>query len=115
VQSSLAQLKVHGFYERYVNCIAPDTEELLSLMGPGWIPVALALAHYRACEDMQLSDAELSLIGSAVGERLQDATLVSSAKKSRDEDFDPWQIEAQLHRMWRRLSRRKHSSHQARP
>lgn len=106
LQSSLAELRKHGFYERYQACIAPSTlEDLLSRVAPGWIPTELAMAHYQACEDMKLSPDELDSMGRSVGERLQSTTLVSSAKKTRDDDFDPWQIEAQLHRMWQRLYR----------
>lgn len=106
IQSSLSELKQHGFYERYQKCIAPDVlDDLLSRVAPGWIPVELAVTHYQACEDMNLSNDELDSMGSSVGNRLQSATLVSSAKKTRDDDFDPWQIEAQLHRMWQRLYR----------
>ena len=106
VQSSLAELKAHGYYERYAKCIAPATrEDLESRVAPGWIPVAMVVEHYQACENMSLSNEELSAMGQSVGERLQSATLVTPAKKSREEDFDLWQIEAQIHRMWQRLYR----------
>lgn len=106
LQSSLAELKAHGYYERYVQHIEPSTlEDLLSRVAPGWVPVDLAMAHYKACDDMNLSTEELSAMGRSVGERIQETTLVSAAKTSRDENFDPWQVEAQLHRMWQRLYR----------
>src|ERR1700748_3529222 len=75
VQSSITELKQHGFYERYQKCIAPDAlEDLLSRVAPGWIPVELVIAHYQACEDMNLSNEELNSMGSSVGDRLQSAT-----------------------------------------
>ena len=106
LQSSLGQLKANGYYDRYVQCIAPSAlEQLLSHVAPGWVPVSLAMAHYQACEDMRLSSDELNAMGRSVGERLQETTLVSAAKSHRDDSFDPWQVEAQLHRMWQRLYR----------
>lgn len=104
IQSSLANLKACGYYDRYERLIAPDVlTELLACLGPGWIPVALASAHYEACENMVLGAKELARLGSQVGERVQEAALVSSAKKSRDADFDLWDAASPLHRVWARL------------
>jgi hypothetical protein len=106
VQSSIAELKARGHYERYLQFIAPVTlEDLLSRVAPGWIPVELAMEHYQACEEMNLSNEELNIMGRSVGERVQSAAFVSSAKKTRDDDFDLWQIEAQIYRVWQRLYR----------
>lgn len=104
IQSSLAQLRDAGQYERYVALVPSDVlADLLSRLGPGWIPVELALAHYQACEGLSMTDGELAASGMAVGNRLQDSILVSSSKKVRDEDFDLWSSMHQLHRMWPRL------------
>jgi hypothetical protein len=104
IQSSLTQLKANGHYERYVSLIAPEVlEELLARMGPGWIPVELAMAHYQACEDLNLNGDETAAVGTSVGDRLQSATLVSRAKKVREDDFDVWGSYTQMYRMWARL------------
>src|ERR1700754_1933092 len=64
LQSSLAELKRHGHYDRYVKCIAAETlDDVTSRVAPGWVPVELALAHYQACEDMNLSNEELNVMG----------------------------------------------------
>lgn len=104
LQSSLASLKAAGYYDRYVELIAPEVlSKLLSSLGPGWIPVELASAHYEACEGLMLNAQQLAGMGAKVGERLQETALISSAKKSRDEEFDLWSAMAGLHRMWPRL------------
>jgi hypothetical protein len=104
LQSSLAELKVHGFYERYVQAMEPATlDALLSSIGPGWIPIELALAHYKACDNMVLSAEESSRVGSGVGARLQQTSLISTAKRTRSTDFDLWQGMPQLQRIWSRL------------
>jgi hypothetical protein len=104
IQSSLAGLRANGYYERYVQLIDPAVlSELLSSLAPGWIPVALATAHYEACDGLMLSSQQLTEIGSQVGERLQESVLVSSAKRVRDADFDMWDVMLSLHRMWARL------------
>lgn len=104
IQSSLAGLKANGFYDRYVELIDPAVlSELLSSLGPGWVPVELVSAHYEACDGLMLSQPELTKIGSQVGDRLQESVLISSAKRVREADFDLWDVMLSLHRMWARL------------
>jgi hypothetical protein len=68
-----------------------------------FIPVGLVLAHYEACDKLGLNAKELQMNGAAVGNRLQQTTLVSAAKKARGDAFDLWSAVGQLHRMWPRL------------
>ena len=104
LQSSLAELKAHGFYARYEQAMEPaKLQALLSSIGPGWIPVELALAHYKACDSLVLTPEESNRVGGGVGARLQQTSLVSPAKRMRDADFDLWQGMGQLHRIWSRL------------
>lgn len=104
IQASLAELKAKGHYERYARLIAPDMiEQLLASLGPSWIPVEVALAHYEACENLSLTSGEFAAMGDRVGDRVQDTVLVSSAKKVRDVNFDLWTAVPSLHRMWPRI------------
>jgi hypothetical protein len=104
IQSSLAGLKANGYWDRYVRLIDPAVlAQLESSMGPGWIPLELVTPHYEACDGLALRTQELNQIGSQVGHRLQEAVLVSSAKRERAVDFDMWAVMLSLHRMWARL------------
>ncbi|MEY4508816.1 MAG: hypothetical protein RLZZ450_938 [Pseudomonadota bacterium] len=105
LQASLSQLRERGHFERYAKLIAPATLEQLIAMSiaPGWIPIELALAHYEACDSLMLTREQFAEMGSAVGERVQGTVLISSAKKSREAEFDPWSANAPLNRMWARL------------
>jgi hypothetical protein len=78
-------------------------EELLGSLGPGWIPIELADAHYAACDKLSLTDEELSRLGRRVGDRVQEKALVSSAKRSAPIDYDHWALIGQLHRVWARI------------
>lgn len=103
IQSSLATLRANGYYHRYEQLIAPTVlEQLLASVGPGWLPIALADAHYAACDSLMLTQDELAKLGTGVGARVQETTLVSSAKRSRPADFDLWSLGDALHRMWAR-------------
>lgn len=104
LQFSLTQLKAHGHYDNYAQLIAPDVlKDLLGRLDPGWVPVEYALAHFKACDELNLSMAQIDTLAQSVGDRIQSTALVSSAKRTRDEDFDVWQAVGSLHRMWSRL------------
>jgi hypothetical protein len=104
LQFSIAELKEHGYYDRYAELIDPKAlDELLSSLGPGWIPVELGMAHYEACERLQLSVEDRSRLGARTGDRLQETTLVTARKKARLPEVDLWNEIGPLHRMWSRL------------
>jgi hypothetical protein len=104
IQASLAELKSHGHYERYSQLMAADALDTLRLsLAPGWIPIELALAHYEACDKLELTPAQFAAIGNDVGDRVQDAVLVSLAKKVRAANFDLDAALGPLQRMWPRL------------
>jgi hypothetical protein len=104
IQASLGQLKTQGHYDRYVRLIEPrQLEDLLSRLGPGWIPVELALSHYEACEKLELTAEDFEAMGAAVGDRVQETLLVSPAKKAQKADFDLWQAIPALQRVWPRV------------
>ena len=104
IQSSLQQLQDNGYYDRYLKLIDPKLlEELMSSFAPGWTPIDLAHGHYSACEKLSLTQEEITKLGKRIGSRLQETALVSSAKRTRDADFDLWTAAGALYRMFPRL------------
>jgi hypothetical protein len=104
VQSSLTQLQQRNYYDRYRTLIDPAVlQELHLSLGPGWIPIALAEAHYAACDRLQLTAEEIAQMGYSVGDRVQETTLVSTAKNRREAEIDLWSQMPTMHRMWPRI------------
>src|SRR5687768_1242405 len=105
IQSSLAELKAHGLYERYAAAMQPDALEQLTTaaLSPGWIPVELAHRHYGACDALALSAAQFDALGRAVGDRVQSAVLIALAKKVREANYDLWLAVGPLQRVWPRV------------
>ena len=105
LHASLAELREHGLYERYVSVIDPSVlrELQVASLAPGWVPIELAHLHYEACDRMQLAPEHFHALGQAVGYRVQNAFLVSLAKKVREANYDLWQAVGPLHRMWPRV------------
>lgn len=104
LQSSLTNLEAAGHLERYTRH-APTglIDEIRGGLASAWTPIALAHAHYKACDALTLSTEELAQLGQRVGDKLQSTALVTTAKKARDEDYDIWTAAGALHRMWGRM------------
>jgi hypothetical protein len=84
IVSSLQTLRDLELYERYLACLPqPMHDQVLYVLAASWVPVDIALAHYAACDAMQLSEAELESIGQHVSRRIMGtflATLMRSAR-----------------------------------
>ena len=81
VHSSLIELKEIGAYDRYRSFIDADAlQQITESLGPGWLPIELAQAHYRACDSLQLPDTQIVALGLRAGEKLQDSLLVTTVK-----------------------------------
>jgi hypothetical protein len=103
LQSSLTMLEEEGHYERYVKLMDPKKlEELRSTLAPGWIPIALAHAHYQACDDLGLTEDEIARLGQRIGLKLHETMLVHSGKRNPGADFDLWEATGALYRTYAR-------------
>lgn len=103
LQVSIAQLKSSGLFEQYEALVDPAVPaQILASLALSWTPIELALAHYGACENMMLRSEQLSGIGGRVGDRLQETSFVSAAKKTQESQVDVWSEVGAMHRMWAR-------------
>jgi hypothetical protein len=104
IQASLGEVRDAGYYERYAMHVPADVlAELSSNLGPSWVPIELADAHYAACDAMRLTEDELRRIGEAVGVRVRQTSVVVPDKKDKDGRVDPFAIVPQLYRVWKRV------------
>lgn len=103
LQASLARLKETGLYPRYAAIVAPGVpEQIESNLAMSWMPVEVAVAHYGACESMVLDAEQVTDVGTGVGERVKETQLVTSSKKTREEDTSNWDNMGSLYRIWAR-------------
>jgi hypothetical protein len=104
VHSSIAGLKGAGHYERYCSVIAAqDLEQIDALIGPGWLPLDLTLAHYHACDRLGLSDEQIYASGVRAGEAMGDALLVAKAQIRSTTEGSAWATINAFSRMGRRI------------
>lgn len=103
IQSSLKQLKASGHFDAYERRL-PDSmrAEILDTLAPTWLGMDVAMAHYQACDELQLTAAELMRIGEAVGKLINNVLLSALARAAKLTGITPWQFYGQLGRVWSR-------------
>lgn len=105
IHSSIAELAQLGVHDRYSELIDRRLlEQIMDLIGPGWMPIELALEHYRACDRLQLSDKIIVEAGERAGDKLGSALLVAGGQpETQTNDRSPWSLLPAFARMGRRI------------
>ncbi len=106
IVSSLQTLRELSLFERYVKGLASEHRDpILFALASSWLPAELAMAHYGACEAMQLPEAELIMIGEHVAGRIMGTFLGTLMRSSRQmgASASPLIPLRQYHRLWDRL------------
>ena len=104
LQSSLHALREFGLYERWSAQIgAAERDLIVESIAPVWLPVEVAMAHYEACDRLQVDEAQQTLIGAAVGARVQSALLSTAGKLARNIGVTPDIAARCFSPLWARL------------
>jgi len=104
LMSGLQVLREFGYYDRYVELLpAEHHERILYAVTPEWLPVELAVLHYRICDDLGIADAELDAIGQHVSKKIMGTFLGTLTRSSRAFGTSPWIPLGQYDRLWERI------------
>ena len=104
LQGSLQALKEFGLYERWNTQIGTAERDLIvESIAPVWLPVEIALAHYEACDRLEVDEAQMALIGAAVGTRVQGTLLSTAGKLARNAGVTPDVAARCFSPLWARL------------
>lgn len=104
VHSSIAGLQADGLYELYSSLVpASSLAEIHALIGPGWMPVDLALAHYTACDRLGLSEKQILSYGMRAGDEMGNALLLANNQPSVPGAESVWAKILAFSRMGRRI------------
>lgn len=104
--SSLQSLREMGLFERYLSHLPKAYHEpVLFALASSWQPLEIAEAHYKACDDMELDDAQLIAIGEAVSKRIMGTFLGTIFRTGRTFGAapTPWVVLCQYHRVCERI------------
>jgi hypothetical protein len=104
LQASLESLRQRNLLERYT-ALLPERhhEAILRTLAATWLPIEVGIAHYRACESLDLLEHEQIDIGGDVGRRVQRSALSTIARASRAAGVTPWLGLGSIDRLWSRL------------
>jgi hypothetical protein len=104
LQSSLVTLKDRNHFEHYVQLLDESYRaEILETLAPEWLPGEVGLAHYAACDALDLSPRELHTIGEEVGERIQGRFITLLLHNAHAAGLTPWVPLGQYQRLYERL------------
>ena len=104
LSSSILALRERGDYERYLALLEPEYRaQIVGSIAGVWLPTEVALAHYRACEALGLSDEEICSRSAQVTRRVHQASLAVALRLAREAGVSPWTLYAQLDRAWDRV------------
>ena len=71
IMSSQQSVRDAGLFERYAELVEPaERAAVLSPLATEWLPVSVAVAHYRACERLGLSDSAIDTLARSTGSRI---------------------------------------------
>lgn len=100
VVPAIQALRARSLYDRYLeNLSGPVRERIVSMTAGDWIPVGLALDHYRAVDRLALDTATIEGIGGEVADRMNRSVLSVAVKASRHAGVTPWSALSLAHRV----------------
>jgi hypothetical protein len=103
IRGSIASLKGAGQFERYLPLLTgPYRENVLGAPAGTWLALDVALAHYRACDLLALSEDEAAKIGRAVFERVGATLFGTALRLGKSAGVTPWTVLEHLQRFWER-------------
>lgn len=102
--SSLASLRRHDLFERYVALLSPEHRDtVLSSVAGQWLPMPVARAHYLACDQLGLAPAVQVEIGGEVSIKIHDTFLGVVIRTAKQAGVTPWLLLARGHQMYSRI------------
>jgi len=101
LSASVRALGGRGLLDRYLDVLPRHAyAQIAAPVAGAWLPIELALAHYRACEAMNLAPAEQLELGAAAIGVARSTSLRFESRLLR-EDSEPWAAFIQLKRLWK--------------
>lgn len=104
LSASLQTVRQMGWEERYFEALPAALHGEVRMLAPGvWVPIALAIEHYGACDRMGLSSEDMKTMGHEVSLRTQKTFVGTLGSVAAGAGATPWHIYRQGHRIWGRI------------
>jgi hypothetical protein len=106
IAASRDQIKAMGQYDRYLAHLPSQANhELVSLLAPSWVPVALVKAHYDAIDHLDITAEAIENAARAVAVKLHGVLVGAVAKAARASGANPLSVVRALGMLWPRTFR----------
>lgn len=103
IASSLQSLRTLDLFDRYIEHLPKEHhDQVLYVLAASWVPIEVALAHYGACDAMQLTEAEVQEIGGHVSKRIM-GTFLGTLIRTTVSVVGSGTVLSQYPRLWDRL------------
>jgi hypothetical protein len=101
LHSSLRSLRTHGLFDRYLAFLPAKLHDAVLGSAIGvWLPGDISVAHYAACEQLNV-DASLQIaIGAEVAQRVHGTILSIAVKLVHEAGATPWTVLGQFGKLW---------------
>jgi hypothetical protein len=103
--SSQDALRTLGLHDAYLGCIDAHRGDLESLFAGAWVPVDVAMAHYRACDRLALPHAQIVDLGRMVSRSTHNILAAAVVRMARELGTTPWNALTLADRLWARSFR----------
>jgi hypothetical protein len=106
--ASLEALDRHGHLERYRQVLPAPFHDLLldGVVAGTWLPAEVAVAHYAACEALELTALEQLELGMEVGAFAERSFIGCAATQlARGMGVNPWTVLEAMPKLWSRMWR----------
>jgi hypothetical protein len=102
--ASREQILASGRFPEYESRLAPTTrKELADVVAASWQPIALAEEHLHAIDSLDIPEAEVLSLTSAVARQVQGVLLSTASKMARGGGLTLWSAVPLTGRVWERL------------
>ena len=103
LSTSVRGIRERGLLPRYLARLpASHHEAVLGSVAGVWLPIEVAVAHYRALDALGLGPSEIVEMGREAGQRAQ-GTAVVTAARAAPRELTLWSVLGQLPRVWDRM------------
>jgi hypothetical protein len=105
ITSSLRALEERKLTELYFKLLAKEhASEIRDAIAGVWLPVEVAIAHYRACDALGMTNSEQLEMGRRVGDKIQGTLLGTLVTVAKQAGVSPWTFLERLDRFYERLA-----------
>jgi len=103
IMASIKMLRDEGLYEEYQQKLSGEYRDaILSVTSPCWLPISAGLAHYGACNDLELPATRVADLGRRTSTRSKGTFLGVALNVARGVGVTPWTVLGQSRRIWER-------------